>query len=138
MDNLHENEHALSTPELIGDDIEKINCIQYWSEIVGLLRSLNVTVVSFKNKVNIIQAIMNELQTIDTELRNDASYPVQTQDGAVEMDQVPKDDEKVLDLSKPQKVELTTIQLAQASKIQRDNLERLQRAAGITSQKTNP
>ena len=42
---LIENEHALSTPELIGTDQEKVAGIKFWADVIGLIRSINTTFV---------------------------------------------------------------------------------------------
>jgi len=129
---LLENEHALTSPELIGDDHEKIGCIQYWAEIVGMLRTLNLVAVSFPNKINIINAIKAEIELIETELHNDPSYPVQNADGSIDMEQLPPSSEDdIIDLMKSSTTDMTPQQQAQSLRLQKENIERLQRAAGI-------
>ena len=85
--NICESEHPLVTPEFIGLDEEKISVIQYWSEIIGLLRSMNSCVVSIENKQAIINQLKKEIELLDIELNNISAVPVENEDGSYDMDQ---------------------------------------------------
>jgi hypothetical protein len=98
---LLETESKLISPELIGTDAEKIAALQYWSEIVGLFRSLNTTIISFDNKTNIIAAIKAELELIEMELHNVSAVPSNEPGEIPSMEMVPT--EEIVDLSTPEK-----------------------------------
>jgi hypothetical protein len=70
---LLENEHVLSSPEIIGTDEEKIAAIGYWAGVVGTLRTLNTLMVSHRNKMNMIAAIRNETDLVQKEIENATS-----------------------------------------------------------------
>lgn len=72
---LVENEHTLVSPELIGTDQEKVAAIQFWSDAVKLLRSLNTLVISYKNKQALLDAMEQELKTVETEIKNSSGIP---------------------------------------------------------------
>lgn len=95
---LKEAEHKLVSPELIGTDGEKTAAIQFWASLVCLLRTLNTTLVSFDNKVSVLNAIRAELATLETEINNDTAKLVPGE-AVPTLDQAP---EAVVDLTKPE------------------------------------
>lgn len=130
---LVETEHKLISPELIGTDAEKIACLRYWSEIVGLFRSLNVTVVSFDNKVNIIAAIKAELELVDMELHNVTAAPDIKPGEIPSMEMVPPTDPAAsgeVDLSKPEPTPPVKFDIHKAAFSAQD-MQRMRRNAGV-------
>lgn len=131
--NLIENEHALTTPELIGTDQEKIAGIKFWSDVIGLIRTINTTFVSYENKKSIIAAFKKELDVIEVEIDNSSSRVTQGTTDIPSADQVPKDepsaDVNVVDLTKNAEVAATTVG---AVKVQPtfSSLDKLRRMAG--------
>lgn len=143
--NLNENEHVLRSPDLVGTDEEKISAISYWSNAVGLLRTLNLTAVSYQNKLNLITAMRAELEIIEKEIENvttqvkadDEQIPSMQQDPEaattdaatpeVDLGKSVTDTEPV-DLPKiePKSVTMTV----EAKQEYARQLERIQRAAG--------
>jgi hypothetical protein len=104
--NINESEHPLVTPEFIGTDEEKMAVLSYWSDLIGLVRSLNACVISHQNKLSIILQMQKELTLIGLEVNNTSAAPVSQQNGSIEMNQdtTPKTtgpDEIVIDLGKP-------------------------------------
>lgn len=149
---LLENEHPLVTPELNGTDAEKIAAISYWSDVVGLLRSLKSHVISLDNQMAIITAIKTEVDLIDIEINNKTASTVQNPDGTADMKALPPTEaDNVIDLSKsttdmtpmqqktsiakegviiPEACRSETKQI-ELPKAEMTALERMQRAAGI-------
>lgn len=126
---LVENEHALSTPELIGDDQEKIAGIKFWSDVISLIRSLNTIFVSYDNKKAIIAAFKKELDLLEIELDNETSHPSQGGMGIPSTDQtLDRGHVNVVDLTNPQEVAATTTVGKKAPTF--EDLEKLRRAAG--------
>ena len=126
---LLEVESKLISPELIGTDSEKIAGIQFWSEIVGMLRSLNVTMISFENKVNIIAAIKAELELIDMELNN-VTAAANVEPGEIpSMEMVPKDD--VVDLSVPEPTPPAKFDIKKPAVFSAEAIRQLRRNAGV-------
>lgn len=136
---LTENEHALATPELIGTDQEKIAGIKFWSDVIGLIRSINTTFVSYENKKSVIAAFKKELDVIEVEIDNSSSRVSQ---GAVDIpsaDQVPPGepagDVNVVDLTKSVEVaSSTTMAKPSPTPVKTaptfENLDKLRRVAG--------
>lgn len=89
METLKENEHKLITPSFIGTDEEKITTLNYWLGMITHLRSLNSIVISFENKISIINQLKIELNIIDNEVNNVSSVPTPEIDGSVEMSNLP-------------------------------------------------
>ena len=129
---LTENEHALTTPEFIGTDQEKIAGIKFWSDVIGLIRSINTTFVSYENKKSLIAAVKRELDIISVEIDNSSSRVTQ---GAVDIpsaDQVPAGEPSgevnVVDLTKSVQVASSTVMAKPAPTF--ENLDKLRRVAG--------
>ncbi len=93
METLNENEHPLVTPDFVGTDAEKTGVLGYWSDMIGKLRSLNVSVISHRNKLAIIAQLKKELDLIDVEINNDTAHPIIHKDGSNEMSTMPKGEE---------------------------------------------
>ena|ERR1035437_5841389 len=130
MTNLIENEHVLSTPELIGTDEEKINGIKFWSDAIGLFHSINNVFVSFENKTAVITALKAELEIIMVELENLSATVSQNQDGEIpSADQVPASepspDVNIVDLTKHNDVANSIVKAPTF-----ENLDKLRRCAG--------
>lgn len=89
MKTLTEDEHPLVTPNFIGTDEEKVIVLGYWSEVIGLMRSMNSIVVSHDNKLAIIAQLKAELEIINNEVNNVTSHQVQHADGSVELSTMP-------------------------------------------------
>jgi len=107
MKTLVEDEHPLVTPNFIGTDAEKILVLGYWSEVIGLMRSMNSIVISHENKLAIIDQLKKELDIIDLEVNNVSAHQVQHADGSVEMNTMPKGEEvplksPIIDLTQPE------------------------------------
>ena len=131
MNKLIENEHALTTPELIGTDQEKVNGIKFWAEVIGLIRSINTTFVSYENKKSVIAAFEKELELIAIEIDNSSSRVSQGTADIPSADQTPADepaDVNVVDLTKNDEVAATTT--ARQTGLTFENLDKLRRVAG--------
>ena len=131
MTNLTENEHVLTTPELVGIDSEKVAGIRYWADIIGYLRSINTTFVSYENKKAVIAALEKELELISLEIDNTTSKVSQGEDGIPSADQTPQEepaDVNVVDLTKSDEVAATTSPARKAPTF--ESLDKLRRVAG--------
>lgn len=123
---LSENEHVLTSPEIIGTDEEKISAISYWSSVIGLYRTLNSLMVSYNNKINMITAMRKELDIVELEIQNTSaevkddgeSVPGMYQD----TDAAP--DEAVIDIGNK------TISTEEKEQKKKALIEKMQRAAG--------
>lgn len=93
MDKLLENEHPLVTPNFIGTDEEKIQVINYWSQMITFLRSLNGLVISHENKLAIISQLIKEMDIINLEINNVTAHQVTSPDGSTEMSTMPANGE---------------------------------------------
>jgi hypothetical protein len=128
---LTENEHALTTPELIGTDLEKVAGIKFWADVIGLIRSINTTFVSYENKKSVIAAFEKELEIIALEIDNSSSRVSQGDAVIPSADQEPTDepvDVNVVDLTKNAEVAATTSAAKPAPTF--ENLDKLRRVAG--------
>lgn len=136
MTALKENEHTLSSPALIGTDDEKIRGIQFWADAVALLRSLNIKLVSYENKMAIITAFQAELDTVKQEIDNvsavavdgAAQVPAMVQGAGVEGQAPPPDQpapEEVVDLAQPEPA------VAPLPRFSSEAIKKLQRMAGV-------
>jgi hypothetical protein len=128
---LTENEHALTTPELIGTDLEKVNGIKFWADVIGLIRSINTTFVSYENKKSVIAAFEKELEIIAIEIDNSSSRVSQGDAVIPSADQEPASepvDVNVVDLTKNAEVAATTTAAKPAPTF--ENLDKLRRVAG--------
>lgn len=132
---LNENEHTLTTPELIGTDQEKVAGIRFWADIIGMIRSINTAFISYENKKSVIDAVQKELKLIEIEIDNISGRV--TQDATAEIpsvDQtVPAEQPEVntVDLTKSDAVASTIptpTPLKQAPTF--ENLDKLRRVAG--------
>lgn len=96
---------ALKTPEIVGTDEEKISVLAYWSDLVGMLRSINSTVISMENKIAILTHLKNEVELVTLEVTNATAHPVvDDEDGGTSMKQAgdpAADAPGVVDLTKP-------------------------------------
>lgn len=129
---LIENEHTLTTPELIGTDPEKIAGIKFWSDVIGLIRSINTTFVSYENKKSVITAFQKELEIIGVEIDNLSSRVSQGTAEIPSADQNPPSEPietNVVDLTKTAAVAATTTASAQRPPTF-ENLDKLRRVAG--------
>lgn len=129
--NLIENEHALSTPELIGTDQEKVAGIKFWADVIGLIRSINTVFVSYENKKSVISAFEKELEIIALEIDNSSSKVSQGEEGIPSADQNPSDepvDVNIVDLTKNDQVAATIAPSRPAPTF--ENLDKLRRVAG--------
>jgi hypothetical protein len=85
---------ALVTPDFTGTDDEKISVINYWAELIGLIRSIDASVSSLENKLAIISQIKKEIELIELSLTNATAQPIDNGDGAVELKKATKADKK--------------------------------------------
>lgn len=137
--NLIENEHTLTTPELIGTDQEKITGIKFWADVIALIRTINTTFVSYENRKSVIDAFVKELELIGLEGENAPAQVTQpgpnTPDGKEipSADQVPTSEPtevNVVDLTKNAEVSNTTVANAPPRPPTFENLDKLRRVAG--------
>jgi len=129
--NLIENEHALTTPELIGTDLEKVAGIKFWADVIGLMRSINTTFVSYENKKSVIAAFEKELEIIGIEIDNTSSKVSQGDADIPSADQNPPNEPvevNVVDLTKNAEVAATTAVATRPPTF--ENLDKLRRVAG--------
>lgn len=134
MKKLIENEHALTTPQLIGTDEEKIVGIRYWSEVIALIRSINTTFVSYENKRAVLDAFKNELQLIEIELDNTTSRVTQGGGEIPSADQnanTSPNEVNVVDLTKTAAVAATVAPPLGSKAPTFENLDKLRRVAGV-------
>lgn len=136
---LNENEHILTTPELIGTDQEKIAGIKFWADVIALIRTINTTFVSYENRKAVIDAFTKELELIGLEGENAPAQVTQpgpdTQDGKEipSADQLPSNEQpevNVVDLTKNGDVANTTVANVPPRPPTFENLDKLRRVAG--------
>ena len=127
-----ENEHALSTPELVGTDEEKIVGIKFWADVIALLRTLNTTFISYNNKKSVIQAFKTELDLIESEIDN-VSSKINQKTSEIPSAEQPSIADKnkpgtvnVVDLTKNSEVTAQT----ESKNPTFENLDKLRRVAG--------
>jgi hypothetical protein len=131
MDKLLENEHPLVTPSFLGTDAEKIVVLNYWSDLIRLVRSLNSIVISHDNKLAIVNQLQNELNIINSEINNVTAHVQQHADGSEEMSTMPQgvpdpDTKPVVNLAEPE----TTDRFAKFNPPTVPTSEAMQRLAG--------
>ena len=104
--NLFESENSLKTPEIVGTDEEKVAVLAYWSDLVGLLRSINTTVISIENKIAILDHLKNEVELVMLDVTNATAHAAvdkETGETSMKQDGDPEvDGPKEVDLSTPQ------------------------------------
>lgn len=135
MTKLNENEHALTTPELIGTDQEKVDGIRFWADIIGMIRGINTAFISYENKKSVIAAFKKELELIEIEIDNISGRVTQAADAVIpSVDQAPKDEPaelNVVDLTKNNEVSNSTAPTVPAKKAPTfESLDKLRRVAG--------
>lgn len=94
-------ESGLVTPEFTGTDEEKISTLQYWADLVKLVRGIKIIIPQHDNQIKILDQIKKELELIQLEVTNTTSQPVHTDAGMPALKKIPdhERDEEVVDLS---------------------------------------
>jgi len=103
--NLNESEHPLVTPTFVGTDDEKMSVLQYWSNLIGLVRSMNAVVITHENKLAILIQIQKEIDLISAEVNNITAKLSTDQDGAPELTQDVTKQDQTVDLTIPESVQ---------------------------------
>jgi len=99
-DEINETTHVLQTPEIVGTDEEKVGVLHMWADLIGMVRNINTSVVSYENKKSILVQIKKELELIELELDNAKSDPTDI-NGATALEQLPKEKEEEAKLAVP-------------------------------------
>ena len=133
---INESENPLVTPDFIGTDEEKMSVLSYWSELIGMVRSLNAVVISHENKLAILTQIQKEIALLELEVNNVSAHPTMDADGMSDMAQDPeKKTEIVINLGDPEEVAKSTtiptpVKQDQFARTNIPTTEMMQRLAG--------
>lgn len=131
MKTLTENEHPLVTPNFVGTDAEKITVLNYWSDLIRLVRSMNTLVISYDNKLAIVNQLQAELNIINSEINNVTSHLIKHADGSEEMSTMPK---AIVNLAEPEAPAVpSNVPMVAADRFNPKNIptsEAMQRLAG--------